>query len=629
MRISSTPPGAVIYLNAVARGETPQRFDLEPGDYALRVEKRGYAPIVKDVALRCGQEVVLTEVLRDNEPPQVDLGDVPESVGPDDGLKLSASAEDNVGAVYMALSVDGHQVLEVNEPSFRHNLDTRALNVGQHLLVVRARDAAGNVGRGSRAFEVVGSTASPGPSRTQAATATMQATATSTATPAPTASATSRPTATATQPAVTPVSVRWGEVTIDTYAYEQALYTDPDKAGHPYPLLHRDRVWAPVPRTYQVLILRNEYLELTFLPELGGRLYQCRYLPTGQVLFYNNRTIKPSHWGPEDQGWWLAVGGIEFCLPVNEHGYLTAEPWDAQVAQHDDGSATVTMSIEERSRRLLAAVAITLRPGEGAFRLRSTLSNPDTSPKSFQYWINAMLSPGSPGAQASLRFYYPASEVIVHSRGDAALPDAHGIMSWPVYEGRDLSRYGNWRDWLGFFAPSLREPYTAVYDEVTRLGMVRVYPPDVVQGNKLFGFGLGFGDTRAYTDDGSQYVEMWSGLSPTFWDDATLGPQASVAWEEMWYPISGCDGVSTATSQATLYATRTGNRVEVVVFSPGERRWTLSVSEGDREVSRQAFTVRPDSPFRAEEASLSGNSALSITVRILDAVGNVVIAYVL
>ena len=80
------------------------------------------------------------------------------------------------------------------------------------------------------------------------------------------------------------VEATWGERTISTYAYEQALYTDPDKAGHPYPLLHHDRVGPPEPRTYEVVLLRNEYLELTVLPELGGRIYQCRFLPTGQDL---------------------------------------------------------------------------------------------------------------------------------------------------------------------------------------------------------------------------------------------------------------------------------------------------------------------------------------------------------
>lgn len=344
--------------------------------------------------------------------------------------------------------------------------------------------------------------------------------------------------------------------------------------------------------------MRNQYLELTLIPELGGRIYQCRYLPTGQDLFYNNRSIKPTHWGPEDQGWWLAVGGMEFCLPVDEHGYVTAEPWSPTVIRNDDGGATVAMRIEERSRGIQARVDITLRPGEGGFHLRNTLHNPDDESKALQYWINAMLSPGTHGVRPTLRFYYPTSEVIVHSRGDRSLPDSRGVMSWPVHDGRDMSLYGNWRDWLGFFAPKLGQPYTAVYDDEAQLGMVRAFPSAVARGAKLFGFGLGFGDVGAYTDDGSQYIEMWGGLTPTFWEYADLEPRATITWEETWYVISRCGGPTLATAEVMLNLKREGSHLDVILASLGERVWTLRVMQGSREIARQSVTVQPDAPFR-------------------------------
>ena len=341
----------------------------------------------------------------------------------------------------------------------------------------------------------------------------------------------------------------------------------------------------------------------------------------------NNRAIKPTHWGPEDQGWWLAVGGIEFCLPVDEHGYVTAEPWDTVVSPGADGSATATISIEERSRDIQARVEVTLRPGEAGFTLRTVLHNPNGEARSLQYWTNAMLSPGSPGVQPSLRFYYPASEVVVHSRGDGSLPDAHGTMAWPVHDGRDMSSYANWRDWLGFFAPNLSAPYTAVYDDAAALGMVRVYPPEVVRGNKLFAFGLGFGDSLAYTDDGSQYVEMWSGLSPTFWDDVTLGPGASVSWSETWYAIAGTGGPSTAGPEGTLSVSRDGATLHVTVGAIGERHWTLRVLQGERLIAAREAAVRPDAPYR-ETLTLDGATTTEpVIVRVEDAQGRAVMVH--
>ena len=604
----------MLSLDGVPQGRGLRELRLSPGRHLLRLEAEGYAPATREVTLSCGQRLTVSEALRDVAPPRVVLGELATAVMPQEGLKVTAAAEDNAAVQRMALYLDGELLHEVREASLRHNVNTLILQPGTHELLIEAQDAAGNVAHAQARFELL-EPATPLPSATLASSPTPPAT----VTPSPM----SEPTPTVVRlpptPTTVPVAMWWDEVTVNTYAYEGALYTDPAKVGHPYPLLHRDRVGPPRPRTYKVLVLRNEYLELTLMPELGGRIYQCRFLPTDQTLLYNNRSIKPTHWGPPEQGWWLAAGGIEFCLPVYEHGYVSAEPWTADVGRGADGSVTVTMAIDERSHDIAARVGITLRPGESAFHIRSDLRNVGSQPQQVQYWINAMLSPGSHGIRPSLHFYYPTSEVIVHSRGDRSLPDAGQRMSWPIYEGRDLSHYATWRDWLGFFAPNLREPYTAVYDESTQLGMVRIFPPDIARGSKLFGFGLGFGYASAYTDDGSQYIEMWGGLTPTFWDDAPFAPGARVAWEETWYVLSRCGGGSAATADAALNVRREGESLWLALCSPREQRLSVQVLQQDKELWARTFLARPDLPF--EERIALGNPDLPLIVRIMDAAG--------
>lgn len=447
--------------------------------------------------------------------------------------------------------------------------------------------------------------------------------------PVPSVTPSDEPTATSVPAEPTPhatvlpkaVSVEWGEITINTYEYESALYTDPEKAGHPYPLLHEDRVGPPRPHTYRALRMRNEYLELTLLPELGGRIYQCRFLPTGQDLFYNNPVIKPSHWGPGDQGWWLAAGGMEFCLPVDEHGYVTAQPWETTVTKQQDGSAVAAMQILEQSRNVWARVEVTLKPGESAFHLRTAITNPDDKAKELQFWINTMLSPGTPSVQPSLTFYYPASEVIVHSRGDRSLPDARHVMSWPVHDGRDWSQYGTWRDWLGFFAPSLHAPFTAVYDPSAELGLVRVFPPMKARGAKLFGFGLDFKDSSSYTDNGSQYVEMWGGWTPTFWDYGTIERKSTVGWDETWYVLSKSGGPSIATAKASVHVKRQGQILQISVACPVESRWTLAVTRNSEPWYAQAIHVRPDAPFMAEFSLQENTLSEELTIELIDETG--------
>jgi len=641
VHVVSTPDGAAIYLDDVPQGKSPNAFVVPAGGHRLRLEKEGYASLSLELTLAPGQEMAVREELQDNVGPRIDVGAIPAALVSGEHLAVSARAKDEGSVVGMALLVDGDLAQEVSQASLRWSLDTSVLSGGVHTLTLEARDQEGNVGRRQVSFELLMPTAEvvavatrqPPTVELPLATETPSPSAMPSLSPTSTREAAPKPTAGATPGAVSQVggqvSASWGEVEVSTYAYQGALYTDVEGAGHPYPLLDRERVGAPEPRRYRVLRLRNEYLELTFMPELGGRLYQCRFLPTGQDLFYNNRTIKPTRWGPAEQGWWLAVGGMEFCLPVDEHGYLTAEPWDLRVSQDADGSATASMTILERSRNIEAQVDVTLSPGEAGFRVRSALHNPGAEAKSLQYWINAMLSPGSHGVGPSLRFYYPTSEVVVHSRGSSSLPDAGQTMSWPVYGGRDMSLYANWDDWLGFFAPDLWASFTAVYDQDAQLGMVRVFPSRVAAGVKLFGFGARFADVGTYTDDGSQYVEMWGGLTPTFWDYALLEPKSTIAWEETWYVISRSGGPSVATGQAALGVVWGEDHLRVTVSSPGEHRWRLLVTQGDEQIAQEAFEVRPDAPFTVQVDLAGAGSDDQVVISVEDpATQSLVLSYV-
>lgn len=607
--LESAPAGAQAWLGGELVGQTPTRLELAPGIHQITLEREGYARHRIVVTLACGETVRLAPTLRDIAAPTIAVEPLPAQVGPTDGLKIVAHANDNEGIAFLGLYVDDALLQGVSEPALRHNVDTRALAVGVHQGRVVARDAAGNEATAPFQFEIVAPT-TIAPSPAPIASATPRPTATLVPTPSATPTATPTPTPT---PRPTVVAYQ-GQITLAVYDYERALYTDPEGAGHPYPLLDHDRVGPPVNRTFQTLVLRNEYLEVIVLPELGGRIYQLRYLPTGQPLLYNSRVAKPTRWGPVDQGWWLALGGIEFALPVDEHGYLTALPWEASLTRGADGSATVSLQILEQTRQLDTRVEITLRPREAAIRLRTSLRNRSELPQAFQYWINAMLSPGGHGVGPNLRFTLPTDTVLVHSTGDSALPLPGETMPWPWAAGRDLSRYGNWRNWLGIFAPRLSAPFVAAYDEAAQIGIVHAFPP-IMQGAKLFGFGRDF-DHSAYADDGAQYVELWGGLTPSFWQYTALGAGEAVAWEEVWYVVAQGGGIDFANADASLYATRQGDRLQLTIASPGEHRWRLVVSQGESNLLEQWFAVRPDAPHRVDVGL--GNATGQVDVHILE-----------
>jgi hypothetical protein len=149
-----------------------------------------------------------------------------------------------------------------------------------------------------------------------------------------------------------------------------------------------------------------------------------------------------------------------------------------------------------------------------------------------------------------------------------------------VHNGRDLSLYGNWRNWLGVFFPEATEGYAGVYSEDTGLGVARIYPPDLAPGLKLFGFGAEFPARAEFSDDGSDYFELWGGPCRSFWaeDDLILAASQSVTWREVWLPFSGLGGLTYANANAAVFASIQDTTVSLSIAPSRVSRSELSVS---------------------------------------------------
>ncbi len=382
------------------------------------------------------------------------------------------------------------------------------------------------------------------------------------------------------QPAPAAIQVGVTMLTIDTYPYAAFVEVrHSDAFNMDYPWLDWSAYEAssphPMPHDYLAVVVENAWLRLTFLPELGGRLYGVTVKATGEELLYQNEVIKPNHWGPpDDQQWWLAAGGIEWCLPVDEHGYEWGLPWDYHVSTAAEG-ATVTLWDTLAADRIRARISVFLPADRAAFQIIPRLENPTGEAVTFKFWHNALLAPGAANTVGpELRFVVPIDVVTVHSRGDNYLPGEGEPMNWPVHDGVDYSRLGNWNRWLGFFArPQAGKDWAGVYDAAARRGLARVFPHQVAVGVK--GFGLGWGDRippSTWTeDDGGFYVELHGGPSPTFWDTLTLNAGESLEWTETWLPVQDLPALSVATEEGALGLQAVDGDLELAVLSARQR----------------------------------------------------------
>jgi hypothetical protein len=248
------------------------------------------------------------------------------------------------------------------------------------------------------------------------------------------------------------------------------------------------------------------------------------------------------------------------------------------------------------------AVTISLRPQQASYQIAVQLANPTNQPATYQAWTNTMLAPGgSNHIPPNTSFDLPIEAAVLHSSADTALPQPHGVFSWPLYNGRDLSLYRNWSDYLGFFAQSTTQDWAAVYNGDAQEGMVRAFNRQQAPGLKLFAFGPKF-DRRTYTDDDSEYVEMWGGLQPSFWDNNILAPAATAGWEETWYPILGIGAPRAASASAALnVALLDGNRLRIAAApSRPVIGGQILVVRGGQVVFRYAANASPDKPLIVE-----------------------------
>ena len=422
------------------------------------------------------------------------------------------------------------------------------------------------------------------------------------------------------------------QITLPTYPFARYQIDAVDPTYNwPYKRfdVERFRSEAPAPelQTYRLLVLENMYLKLLILPELGGRLWQVIHKPSGAPLFYQNTVVKPTHWGNADQLGWLALGGLEWGLPVIEHGYDWGTPWAYRITEQRADLATVTLFTPDDGRLLSASITIGLHAGVASFTIEPTLRNLADDELAFSFWHDAMLAPGS-GKQpsAQLHFVLPSDTMTLHSTGDSTMPAPAAPFSWPVYQGRDLSRLGNFTQYLGFFeAPSAHGPFVGVYDPEYDAGVVRTFPAEIVRGSKVFA--LGWQDALTsdnYTDDHSVYVELHGGLAPTFDDRYRLPPQESVTWQEEWYPVQGIGGLTYANAVAALALKADDGAVAVNLYTPQPLAGTLALVIDGKKETEIAVQVRPDLPFLG---SLPFAPKGAYTVELRDNAGNVLLTY--
>ena len=417
-----------------------------------------------------------------------------------------------------------------------------------------------------------------------------------------------------------------GTITLPTYVWEEdsnpkfwaiegsSKLSTTVKNSIIYPYTMQDHLLrTKVDRTYKALFLENEYLKITCLPELGGRLHSVFDKTEGKEMFHINHVIKPGMIGM--RGAWIS-GGVEWNAGPQGHTVTIVSPVDALVGHNPDGSAYLEVSNQEKIFRTRWTARVTLHPGRAYLDEQIRLYNPTDGMHPYYFW-NCTAFPDLPGT----RFIYPMTLGTDHS--------AREFFRWPVHEGRDLSWLKNYDKYASIFAVDCQYDFFGAYDVDLNRGIVQVANHRDVGGKKAWTWGeweFGKVSEGNLTDDDGAYIEVQSGPLPTQSDYGMLAPRDQVAWREWWYPVHGLgDGFEYATRDVAIQLATSNNDLTLRVLA------TARFPQAECVFSRQGKSlrsVRVDlGPEKPQVLTLAGGAAEPVDVEICTREGSVLAAF--
>jgi len=389
-----------------------------------------------------------------------------------------------------------------------------------------------------------------------------------------------------------------GTITVPTYGWEEDInpklwalesqakfaITVRGSIVYPYPMQdHLSR--TKVDRTYKALFLENEYLKVTCLPELGGRLHSVFDKTEQKEMFHLNNVIKPGMIAM--RGAWIS-GGVEWNAGPQGHTVTCVSPVDSLIGQNPDGSAYLQISDLEKSQRTQWTVRVTLHPGKAYLDERIRIFNPADAVSPYYFW-NCTAFVNRPGT----RFIYPMTLGTDHN--------GVTFFSWPIHEGKDLSWLKNFETSASVFSVSCTFDFFGAYDVDMDRGIVQVADHRELSGKKAWTWGTwDFGQVsqKNLTDDDGPYIEVQSGPLPTQSDYGMLLPRQEISWQEWWYPVHGLgDGFEYATKDVTVKTSRQDDGLQLRIIATAEfPAATCVLSEGGRELLRKFLDLSPANP---------------------------------
>ncbi len=315
-------------------------------------------------------------------------------------------------------------------------------------------------------------------------------------------------------------------------------------------------------REYDAIRLENEFIRVTVLPQLGGRIYEGYDKKADYHFVYKNNVIKPALIGL--CGAWIS-GGIEFNWPQH-HRPTTFMPVDSWIEKGEDGSETAWMGEYEPLFGMKGMVGVTIWPDKAYVTVKTRLYNPTNAMQTFHWWANLAVH-----ANQDYQLQFPPDvDYITYHYKDAVspFPVVRGEFARADFgEGTDITWFKNIPSPASFFILNSDYNFMGGYDYGRKRGTVHVADHHVSVGKKFFTWGSReFGDVwhSNLTDEDGAYLEIMTGCYTDNQPDFSfMAPDETKTFEQTWYALSDMPGLKNAGKDGAVGFVHEGRSLEV------------------------------------------------------------------
>ena len=436
--------------------------------------------------------------------------------------------------------------------------------------------------------------------------------------------------------AQTPVHIWEAPLTLPTYEigppkqspmfFAGRIYQGAAGKIYPYPL-YDTILDVRGDKTYHADFLENQYVKISVLPELGGRVFSAADKTNGYDYVYRQTEIKPALIGMI--GAWIS-GGMEWDIPSHHRStsYLQVEH---RLVKNADGSSTIWVGDVDLQTKMQWLVGLTLYPDKSYLKVTTRLLDGAPIVQSFLDFTNAAMH-----VNKNYQVIFPSDTQFAVYHAKVAFtrwPISHEVFMGVDYtRGVDISWWKNNTSSMSFFAWNFKGDFFGGYDHGVNAGTICVQNHHVSPGAKFFEWGNGPSGELwdKILDSQGPYLELMSGnYSDNQPDYSWIQPYETKAADQYWYPIRGIRGVKDANLNGAVNlqiepsgkvffgfsATQAFDGAKVLLTGKGQNLF------------EQTIDINPGTPFTHEFALPAGMNEYDLKAALLDSKGNELVSY--